>query len=223
MATYYKETETTTTIDAEGNETSNILEKTKIYDRVSEPDYIKLYIKPGTAMKPDGTSSIGIQGIPAAYRNLFIQLAMRMTYCNSNDIRSAQIVNTDVPFSYDIMRALNWGTSMYYKGLKELAARDIIRKVRRGVYRINPIYASRGEWRHNDKLNRGGVMDLVNEFKRTKNTDSDSKDIDLDIVYIWAHDGTDTPENKMWKEGLDIKEDFDEGSLKTVTRKHGPQ
>ena len=228
MATLYKETVAKTTIDADGNETSDILEKTRTYDRVYEPGYIKLYIEPWTAMKPDGTSKNNVPGIPAAYRELFIQLAMRMTYCNSNDIKDAQIVHTGIPFCYEIMEALDWKNSMYYKGLKVLAEHDVIRKVARGIYRVNPVYAARGEWLHNDKLNRGGIKNLVDEFKRKPGHNQDSQkgytgDIGADIKYVWGDDGRDTPGNKMWREGLGIGKGFDGGSLRTVTRKNRDQ
>lgn len=225
----YKETVTETKIDQDGTETSNTVEKTKMYDRASEPDYIKLYIKPWTAAKPDGTSACSI---PAAYRGLFIQLAMRMNYCNSDDIKSAQIVNAGKPFSDDIMKALNWKISMYYKGLSGLVSCGAITRIGGGLYRINPIYAARGEWRHNARLNRGGVKELIDEltnarkqeqYKKNSTDQADASELypdimDVDIKHIWADDGEDTDNNKMWREALGIDDGFDGGSLKTVTR-----
>jgi len=225
MKTYYSEKEITTAIDADGKETRNVLEKTKSYNRICEPDYVKLYIKPWMAMGHDGCP-----GIPTAYRGLFLQLAMRMTYCNSDDIKSAQLVNTGSPFAEDIMRSLQWGRSMYFKGLKELVKCKAIRKISRGVYQVNPAYASRGEWTYNNKLHRGGVKEVIDAFRHEAGRDEKRAEEDpastfkhrpedVDLSYHWVDDGKDTPENREWRKGLGIGKGYDGGSLKTVVVK----
>lgn len=231
MKTTYSEKETVTVVGKDGKETRNIVEKTRTYNRVCEPDYIKLYVKPWTSMGHDGSP-----GIPMAYRDLFLQLAMRMSYCNSDDPKSAQVVNTGAPYSKDIMRALNWSSpSMYARGLKALVDCKAIRRIGRGVYQVNPAFASRGEWTYNSKLHRGGVKEVIDLFRLEagrepdgeREADGNPADVfggdpgSVTHKRIWADDGGDTPGNREWREGLGIDWRFNGGSLETVTREPG--
>jgi len=183
----YRETETTVSISEDGIEHITKKEKSTTITRNDEPDYVKIY----TNMWAE------FNGIPPAYRNLFLQLATRMTYCNTADLKNAQLVYTGRPFSQMIMEALNWKEDMLKKGLRELSKSGAIKKVGRGVYQINPSYAGKGEWKYNPKLNRGGVEDLIAVFN-FKN-----KSVKTDI--IWADNGEETELNQIYREGLSVK------------------
>lgn len=177
-------TETIRSIDADGNETITTVEKTRNIQRNNEPDYIKLY----TRMWCEFT------GIPTVYRELFIQLATRMTYCNTRDLGHSQLVNTGKPWSDDIMRVLGWKRRMYQKGLRALCDCGAIRQISRGVYQINPMYAGRGEWKYNPKLDRGGIEDLVATFNFRQGT--------VDTKIVWADDTTDSEINQIYRAGI---------------------
>lgn len=183
---YLKKTETVIREDADGNVTSSTVETTTNIQRNDEPDYIKLYTKMWCEFND----------IPMAYRELFLQLVTRMTYCNSGDLGNSQLVNTGKPWSDSIMTALGWKKSMYMKGLSELCKHNAIRKVGRGVYQINPQYAGRGEWKYNPRLERGGVEDLVAKFN--------FKDKSVDTKIVWADDGEDTPMNEAYRQGMGV-------------------
>lgn len=183
---YLKKTETVIREDADGNVTSSTVETTTNIQRNDEPDYIKLYTKMWCEFND----------IPMAYRELFLQLVTRMTYCNSADLGNSQLVNTGKPWSDSIMTALGWKKSMYMKGLSELCKHNAIRKVGRGVYQINPQYAGRGEWKYNPRLERGGVEDLVAKFN--------FKDKSVDTKIVWADDGDDTPMNEAYRQGMGV-------------------
>ncbi len=189
MSKIYTEKEITTIIDEDRNISSSSKETTKKLDRNSEPDYIKLY----TRMWCEFNS------IPNAYRELFIQLVIRMSYCNSQDIKNAQIVNTGKPWSDEIMKNLNWKQSMYNTGLKELCKCNAIKRVARGVYQINPEYASRGEWKYNPKLTRGGVEDLIAQFN--------FKSGKVNTKIIWANDEKDNLLDETFRKGLKVKKE----------------
>jgi len=183
----FRETTVTTIVDENGIEKSTMVEKNINITRNDEPDYIKVY----TNMWAEFT------GIPVAYRELFLQLATRMTYCNSSDLKNAQLVNTAKPFSLDIMEAMKWKIDMYNKGLKELVKCGAIKRVGRGVYQINPSYAGKGEWKYNPRLDRGGVEDLVAVFN--------FKDKTIDTNILWADDGEENDLNKIYREGMGVK------------------
>ena len=134
--------------------------------------------------------------IPMAYRELFLQLVTRMSYCNSADLGNSQLVNTGKPWADSIMATLGWKKSMYMKGLSELCKYNEIRKIGRGVYQINPQYAGRGEWKYNPRLKRGGVEDLVVSFN--------FKDKSVDTEIVWADDGEDTPMNEAYRQGMGV-------------------
>lgn len=183
---FITEKQTTIQEDADGNIKTSSVEKVTNIQRNNEPDYIKLYTKMWCEFND----------IPMAYRELFLQLVIRMTYCNSADLGNSQLVNTGKPWSTSIMKALNWKDRMYQKGLKALCECEAIKKVGRGVYQINPQYAGRGEWKYNPRLERGGIEDLVVSFN--------FKDKSVDTKIVWADDGEDTPMNEAYRQGMGV-------------------
>lgn len=192
---YKIQTEKTTIIDEQGNETTTSIEKKINYQKHSEPEFIKLYTDMWCVYNE----------IPNAYRNLFLQLALRMSYCNSTDLKSSQIVYTGEPISTEICSILNWKRNMYQKGLKVLVECNAIRRINRGVYQINPSYAGKGLWKYDSRLKQGGIEDLITTFR--------FKDHEVETQVIWADDGSDSEINNIYRDGLDVKEE-EEGILK---------
>lgn len=197
---FFTEKQTTIQEDADGNIKTSSVEKVTNIQRNDEPDYIKLYTKMWCEFND----------IPMAYRELFLQLVTRMTYCNSADLGNSQLVNTGKPWSTSIMKALNWKDRMYQKGLKALCECEAIKKVGKGVYQINPRYAGRGEWKYNPRLERGGIEDLVATFN--------FKDKSVDTKIVWADDGEDTPMNEAYRQGMGVSAQ-QETVLKSTTIK----
>ena len=197
MATIMTEKEVHSHIDENGIERTDVKETTRKIERSTEPDFIKLYTKMWCEFNE----------VPDAYRGLFLELVVRMTYCNSSDLESSQLVNTGSPWSDSIMAALDWKKAMYQRGLRALCDCGAIRKVGRGVYQVNPLYAGRGEWKYNPRLNRGGVEDLIATFN--------FKDKTVNTKITWADDGEDTPVNKEYRKGLGVSEK-DHTVLKTT-------
>lgn len=188
--------ETTTTTDSDGNITKNEVEKT-LYSE-PEPDFIKLYTNTWCEFNK----------IPRAYRALFLQLALRMSYCDANDLDKSQLVFTGKPFSESIAKSLNWKGDMYKHGLVVLTKCGAIRRVSRGVYQINPSYAGKGSWKYNARLQSGGIKELRSTF------DFINKKVDTEIV--WADDGKDTKINEMYREGMGVTPD-EQTVLKSTT------
>lgn len=187
MAKISTEKEVTTTIDADGNETSTTIEKTHKIEVSTEPDYIKLY----TAMWCE------FNQIPSAYRQLFLELVGRMSYCNKCDLTKSQIVFLGEPISSDICKSLHWTSKdSLMKGLRALIKCGAIKKIARAVYQINPSYAGRGEWKYNPRLNRGGIEDLVATFN--------FRDKTVTTNIVWADDGECSAFNSMYREGLGV-------------------
>lgn len=167
MAIYNKETETKT--DSQGNITIKTTEK-EIYSE-TEPDYIKIY----TAM------FFEFKQFPQQYRELFLQLAMRMSYSNSMKPDKSQIVYVTGPNRDEIMEVCGWkNVCSLSRGLKVLCDCGAIRKINRTVYQINPEFAGRGHWRYNAKLEQGGIKDITAYFKFASN----SVDTQIDFIDI---------------------------------------
>lgn len=182
-----RETNIRETVDSEGN----IIESTKSevtrnVAKSDEPDYIKLYTKMWCEFN----------NIPSTYRELFLQLVTRMSYCNAQDLANSQIVYTGKPVSDVIMASLNWKKAMYQRGLKALTDCGAIKKINRGVYQINPSYAGKGEWRYNPKYDRGGVEDLIATFNFKQGT--------VNTKIIWADDGSDNEMNTIMRDGMNV-------------------
>jgi hypothetical protein len=200
MSKFISKTEVQTKIDADGNEQITKVESSTAITRNDEPDYIKIY----TNMWAE------FNGIPLAYRELFLQLAIRMTYCNSDDLKDAQLVYTGKPFSESIMVTLNWKVDMYKRGLRELTKAGAIVRIARGVYQINPQYAGKGEWKYNPKLKRGGIQDLIATFNYREKT--------VEATMIWADDGKDNELNGVYREGLRVSKNAETTIIETKIR-----
>lgn len=131
-----------------------------------------------------------------------------MTYCNSTDLPHSQLVNTGKPWSDLYMKACGWKTKdPYLKGLKALCECNVIKRVSRGVYQINPNYAGRGGWKYNPTQDQGGIKDLVAQFNFKTN--------EVETKIVWADDGQDTDFNDMYREGLQVKKS-DNAIIKTM-------
>ena len=197
--------EITTEIDEEGNEKTTIKETSAKIERSSEPDYIKIY----TDMWCE------FNQIPQRWRELFLQLAIRMSYANSNDLENSQTVVVYGMISKSITEACGWkDKSNLRRGLKALCDCGAIKNVGRATYQINPSYASKGSWKYNPKLANGGVEDLIAVFK--------FKDKSIKTDIIWADDGQDNKFNDMYREGLSVERN-DETILKAMEIKNNEQ
>lgn len=165
------EVNTHTTIDANGKKTITVQELTKKYERLGEPDYIKIYTNMWCTFN----------GIPEAYARLFLSLAVRMSYCNSTNLEQSQLVNTGKPWRDDIMKECGWTSeASIKKGLKVLCDHNAIRRVARGIYQINPSYAGKGLWKYNPKEQQGGIADLIAKFN--------FKDKTVNTQIVWQAD-----------------------------------
>lgn len=199
--TYEKITETNTTIDENGNSISTKSEKSITKEKFTEPDYIKIYTNMWCEFNK----------IPITYRQLFLALAVRMTYCNSTKLGASQLVTTGTPYREDIMESCGWTSkAMFQRGLKELCGCGAIKRVARGVYQVNPSYAGKGKWLYDSRLNQGGIKDLIATFNFKEGTN--------DTQIIWADDGTNNTYNEQWRKGLNVKPE-DETILKVIKTK----
>lgn len=208
MSSYIKKSETIVKEDAEGNISSTTKETTKKIEKIQEPDYIKIY----TAMWCEYNQ------IPQVWRDLFLQLALRMTYCKIQGRQSGeggQLVNVGKPFGDDICRSMGWKvkdktSNQLMQGLRELCKCNAIKKINRGVYQINPQYAGKGEWKYNPNAQRGGVENLIAHFNFKNGT--------VETKIDWADDGTNNPMNEEMKKALGIENNNDTTILYTTTK-----
>lgn len=165
MSTIIEETERTI------NENGTLIEerqKQKTIKKDQEPDYIKIYTRMWFDFKQ----------FPTKYRELFLQLAIRMSYCNAIKPNQSQVVAVIGVIKDEIMEACGWKTvDPLTKGLKSLCDCGAIRRTSRGCYQINPEFAGKGPWRYDPKLERGGVKDLVTTFHFGNGT------VETDIFY----------------------------------------
>lgn len=146
--------------------------RTKEIIRVGEPDYIKLYTEawgrklPGTDGKP----------LPDSYRFLFTVLAARMSYCDADDPAHSQLVQTGTPYAEEIMKAMGWKhRDSLQKGLKELCACNVIYRVGRGCYQVNPEYAAKGKWLRDPRVSQSN-LEKFRDFYRKQAREKDAEE-----------------------------------------------
>lgn len=189
--------ETTTIINEKGEETTTIKETSAKLEPINEPDYIKIYTKMWCEFN----------SIPTGYQALFLELASRMSYCNTKNLENAQIVVMVEPVTSAVMQNLGWTSrDSLTKGLNALIKCNAIKRIRRSVYQINPDYAGRGLWKYNPKLQSGGIEDLIATFS--------FKDKEVKTKIIWADNGRDEELNEIYRKGLNTSKK-DDTVLKT--------
>ena len=137
MGKIISDIEVNKTLDDKGNIKERRISKREVTIENGEPSYIKLYTKVW----------MEFYGVPSAYKELFIALAMNMTACDSDDLEHSQLVNTCKPYDDIYMKACGWSSKdSLKKGLNALCACNAIKRVARGVYQINPSFAAKGKW-----------------------------------------------------------------------------
>lgn len=142
---------------------------TKRIERVTEPDYIKLYT--------EAWSGKSGNPIPVGYRPLFLELVTRMSYCEADDHEHSQLVATGGIYQNDIMKALGLtNRDSLQKGLKALCDCNAIRRVQRGTYQINPKYAAKGQWKYNPRVSQSSLEDFSDYYNEQIRMQSKKKD-----------------------------------------------
>lgn len=159
MGVYHEEVMKVEREDAGGNVTIDTAVVTRAIGKSEEPDYVKVYV--------DGWRRSG--GIPDRYRQLFLCLAMRMTYAKCDRVGAmddgGQIVYVVGPDRKAILAECGWSRDdALCKGLKALVGCGALRKVSRGVYQVDPRYAARGKWHYNSREKQGGIKNLAESF-----------------------------------------------------------
>ncbi len=168
MAIYHEIENTEIVKDKDGNVLSVTTEKnTSKIGKSTEPDYIKIYTNMWCEFNQ----------IPERWRELFLQLAIRMSYANAGDSYGGQIINVTGPNKESILIALNYKENNFRKGLQALVKANAIRKIARGWYQINPSYAGKGEWKYDVKRKQGGIENIITTFDFKENN------IQTEIIY----------------------------------------
>ena len=146
--------------------------RTKEITRLAEPDYIKLYTEAwGRALPGKGGNLL-----PDSYRFLFTVLAAKMSYCDAGDPAHSQLVQTGTPYAEEIMKAMGWEhRDSLQKGLKELCACNMIRRVGRGCYQINPEYAAKGKWKLDPRVSQSN-LEKFRDFYREQAREKDARE-----------------------------------------------
>jgi hypothetical protein len=185
MAKIITQTEESRTQHPDGSITIDSSSKTRKVEVSNEPDYIKIYTDMWCSFN----------GIDPRWRELFLQLASRMSYASITSPHGGQTVIVYGAVSDEITAACGWqDKSTLRKGLKALADCKAIKHVSRSMYQINPSYAGRGEWKYNPRLDRGGVENIIATFDFAAGT--------IDTKVTFADDGSDHPLNELYRKAF---------------------
>lgn len=187
--TVVQKSTTKETKDKNGNTAITDFTETIRYIYNSEPEYIKLYIK----------KIINDNRIPKRLFPLFIELAIRMTYCDASNMEASQTVNAGGLTKQAICERWEWKPNTYQKMLRELCDCGAIYKTKaQGWYQINPEYASRGFWIYKPKSDCGGI----DEFTRFYKMREAGKNIKTEIKFA---DTGDSRTDSDVREGLGLR------------------
>lgn len=126
------------------NNTGEVLEQnsqTWIDEYPKEPDYVKLYIRAWCVFKD-------IKGVNTSF---LYSLLPFMTYAKND-----QVIYLNSELKYDIAKKLNWSEKYaldrFNKEIKKLLNTNILKKIGRGKFQVNPELIGKGEWKDIAKL-----------------------------------------------------------------------
>ena len=119
------------TVDEEGEIHSSVNMVSRSYDYESEGLHAKTY-----PALDDKLLDLSITSI-----RLFSKLTHMMDFADNE-----QIVRIDKTVRQQLMRHLGVKMAMIDHSLRQLRDNGLIRRLSRGVYAVNPFYASRGKW-----------------------------------------------------------------------------
>ena len=140
--------ESKTQIESDGS--INEYEETKIVKFPSVPPFIKLYIS-------DLTS---ILGLPNGTKNLLYSLLMKMDYENMITLTSRS--------KKEISKRINIKIQTFDNYLKKLTEVDILRRIARGEYKVNPNIFARGDWIQTSKKRQEWEMVVTYKLDGTR-------------------------------------------------------
>lgn len=118
-------------VDSEGEFHTEISMVSRSYDYESEGVHAKTY-----PALDDKLLDLSITSI-----RIFSKLTHMMDFADKE-----QIVRIDKTVRQQLMRHLGVKMAMIDRSLKQLRNNGLIRRLSRGVYAVNPFYASRGKW-----------------------------------------------------------------------------
>ena len=118
-------------------ETGEVIEhtETKLKSVNIEPNYVKVYV--------DAVIALLGQSKTSKEADVLLILAKNMTYMN-NDMPNK--VNIDILLREYIMKELNISEGALNNMITSFVKRDIIRRIGRGAYQLNPFIFAKGNW-----------------------------------------------------------------------------
>lgn len=118
-------------------ETGEVIEhtETKLKSVNIEPNYVKVYVDTVIALLGQSKTS--------KEADVLLILAKNMTYMN-NDMPNK--VNIDILLREYIMKELDISEGALNNMITSFVKRDIIRRIGRGAYQLNPFMFAKGNW-----------------------------------------------------------------------------
>ena len=118
-------------------ETGEVIEhtETKLKSVNIEPNYVKVYV--------DAVIALLGQSKTSKEADVLLILAKNMTYMN-NDMPNK--VNIDILLREYIMKELDISEGALNNMITSFVKRDIIRRIGRGAYQLNPFMFAKGNW-----------------------------------------------------------------------------
>lgn len=127
---------------------------TCIYSKTKEPDYIKLYI--------DGIDVFN--SMTKTTSSILMHILKTMTYANTD---MGQVVEITAWRKKIIADSLDIKINTIDKTLMDLVKSNILKKIGRGIYQVNPNIFGKGEWK-----NINSLRENFNSITPTEDTNS---------------------------------------------------
>lgn len=123
----------------------------------SEPPYLKLYL--------DGL--VELRGIPLYCWPILLWLLERIPYASGDPC-----FEFGAPMRQRAAGELHLKISQVNHAVSDLVKTGAILRVDRGLYRFNPLFFARGEWKDIQKLRASGEQCVSKKFSKSKRSDT---------------------------------------------------
>lgn len=139
--------------DAEGKVLSvETRTDTQAIKKNEENEYVKMYTDKILDLIDDKLSNKQFKFI--------ILLTKYVGYADVNDLNGGMIIKLDTRTKKEIQNKLGIQESYFYKTIKELKKKRLIKKIDKGYYQLNPFFFGKGYYEYRPSYKQGGIKDI---------------------------------------------------------------
>lgn len=155
---------------------------TQTIKKNEENEYVKIYT--------DKILDLIDDELPNKQFKFIILLTKYVGYADVNDLHGGMIIKLDTRTKKEIQEKLEIQESYFYKTIKELEKRKLIKKIDKGYYQLNPFFFGKGYYEYRPNYKQGGIKDIRVTWYLDTTEKAKKVEDNLDVI-AWVKDDED--------------------------------